>query len=413
VAWNPSPQPRWVDAIKALGDNLGDSGRSLVSLEGEQLLASAAANTGLDDFGDDWFREPFGVLLRALEEEAQLSLLGRVLARAEIQRILQNRLRVQDVWSRHAQMFDQPVTAPVIVTGLGRSGTTLLHELLAQDPDNRVLHQWEAMYPTPPPARETFRDDPRIAAVARELAIMDECDPAFPAMHELGATLPTECIYILAHQFASDKFTGEFFVPSYAIWNATHDLTPAYDYHRRFLQMLQWRNPGERWVLKAPSFLNNLERLYATYPDARVVIAHRDPLRVIGSLANLMGTLQRMRSDQVNFQLQIEGMAAGFAAMLKRMHAARLDGPLAGKPIVDVRYSELVTDPAGTVEQLYAGWGLRLSDAVRSAMAQRLQQQGHGRRAHRYRFEDTGLDRDAERARFAPYMAQYGLAEEV
>lgn len=413
MAWNPTPQPRWVDAIKALGDNLGDSGRSMVSLNEEHLLASAAANTGLEDFGDDWFREPLGVLLRALEEEAQLTLLGRVLARAEIQRILQNRLRVQAVWSRHPEIHEESVAAPVVITGLGRSGTTLLHELLAQDPHNRVLHQWEAMYPAPPPQRETFHSDARIAAVARELVVMDECDPAFPAMHELGATLPTECIYIFAHQFATDKFTGEFFVPSYALWNATHDLTPAYAYHRRFLQMLQWRHRGERWVLKTPSFLHNLERLYATYPDARVVIAHRDPLRVIGSLANLMGTLQRMRSDQVNFQLQIEGMAAGFAAMLKRMTAARRDGALCGRPIVDVRYSELIADPIGTVEQLYRGWGLSLPGAARRAMARRLAQQGHGQRAHRYRFADTGLNRDEERARFADYMAHYELAEEV
>ncbi|MDZ7784109.1 MAG: sulfotransferase [Halioglobus sp.] len=413
MAWNPEPQPRWVDAIKALGDNLGDSGRSMVSLEQEYLLASAAANTGLEDFGDDWFREPLGVLLRALEEEAQLTLVGRLLARAEIQRILQNRLRVQDVWSRHPEILEEQVTAPVVITGLGRSGTTLLHELLAQDPDNRVLHQWEAMYSAPPPERESFHSDARIAAVERELVVMDECDPAFPAMHELGPTLPTECIYIFAHQFATDKFTGEFFVPSYAIWNATHDLTPAYDYHRRFLKMLQWRNHGARWVLKTPSFLNNLGKLYATYPDARVVIAHRDPLRVIGSLANLMGTLQRMRSDQVNFQLQIEGMAAGFAAMLERMTAARHDGALAGRPIVDVRYSELVADPLGTVERLYEGWGLSLSADARRAMARRLAQQGHGQRAHRYRFEDTGLDREEERARFARYMAHYELAEEV
>ena len=126
-----------------------------------------------------------------------------------------------------------------------------------------------------------------------------------------------------------------------------------------------------------------------------------------------MNTLQRMRSDQVNFQLQIAGMAAGFAAMLERMTAARHDGALAGRPIVDVRYSELVADPLGTVERLCEGWGLSLSADARQAMARRLEQQGHGQRAHRCRFEDTGLDRDEERARFARYMAYYELTEEV
>lgn len=414
MPWNPTPQPRWLDALNALGDNLGDAGAAMVSLDEASLLESAAANTGLDDFGGDWFREPLHILLTALENEANLTLTGRVLARAEIQRILQNRLRLEDTWKRHPEILQQPIDAPIVVTGLGRSGTTLLHELLAEDPANRVPRQWETMYSVPPQAGQS-ESDSRIAGVEREIVMMDECDPAFPAMHELGARLPAECIYIFAHQFATDKFTGEYFTPSYALWHADCDRTPVYNYHRRVLQLLQWRHPGERWVLKAPSHISRLHTLFATYPDARVVVTHRDPLRVIGSLANLMATLQRMRSDHVHYELQIEGMAESFAANMEKMADARRGGELPDGRITDVLYRDLVADPIATVEQLYGHWGINLADAARQRMQAYLDRRGHGkgRATHQYRFADTGLNRDRMRERYARYMNTYDVPEEV
>ena len=152
MVWRPNPQPGWVGAVNALGANLGDDGRSVVSLAEGEVIEAAAKATGLDDYGDGWFREPLRILLRALEDEARLTLLGRLLARAEIQRILQNRLAVEAMLARHPEIAAQPIEAPVVITGLGRTGTTLLHDLLAQDPAVRVPMQWELMYSVPPPA---------------------------------------------------------------------------------------------------------------------------------------------------------------------------------------------------------------------------------------------------------------------
>lgn len=405
-------RPSWVDAVNALGANLGDDGRSLVSLDAADLLAAASSNTGLTDFGDPWFRAGLDVLLRALEDEARLTLVGRILARAEIQRILQNRLAVESAIRAHPEIEQHRITAPIIVTGLGRSGTTLLHDLLAQDPANRVPMQWELMYSTPPPETATYGSDPRIAQVAREIEVMAEVDPAFATMHELAADLPTECIYIFAHQFATDMFVGEFNIPSYAIWSGTTDLRPAYAYHRRFLQLLQWRHRG-RWALKAPSHLAHLAQLFTTYPDARVVITHRDPLRVIGSLASLMATLHRMRSDHVDDAAMAAQIAFGFEYLVNKVMRERDAGVGAGR-IVDVRYADLVGDPVATVRSLYARWELPFDDELAERIRRRLAEQGHGGDGgHRYSFDATGLDRADLRQKFAHYLERHDIPAEA
>jgi len=412
MAWQPGPRSSWVDAVNALGANLGDAGRSLVSLREDDLLAAARANTGLDDFGDPWFRQGLGVLLRALEDEAQLTLTGRVLARAEIQRILQNRLAVEGRLRAEPAIERQPIEAPIVITGLGRTGTTLLHDLLAQDPSNRVPMQWELMYSVPPPESATYDRDPRIERVRREITVMDEADPAFPHMPELAAALPTECIYVFAHQFASDMFVGEFHVPTYAIWQGTTDLLPAYRYHRRFLQLLQCHHPG-RWALKAPSHLGRLKELFTVYPDARVVITHRDPLRVIGSLSSLMATLQRMRSDHVDYDSMVKGMAFGFHYLVEKVMKQRAEGSLPNDRVIDVRYADLVKDPVGTVQKLYERWGIPFKKEIAQRIERRLADQKHGQGGgHRYSFDATGLNRAEQREKFTKYLQRYDVAAE-
>jgi hypothetical protein len=368
----------------------------------------------MEDWGDPWFREPLRLLLGALEDEARLTVLGRILARAEIQRMLQNRLTIEANVRQHPEIEEQPIEAPVVITGLGRTGTTLLHDLLAQDPAVRVPMQWELMYPVPPPEAASYASDPRIERVRREIGVMEAADPAFPTMHELAADLPTECIYILAHQFASHMFVGEFNVPSYAVWIMTADMIPAYTYHRRFLQLLQWRCRGARWVLKAPSHLSSLPTLFGVYPDARVVITHRDPLRVVASLANLMATLQRMRSDHVDYGTLAAGIAYGFAELVQSVMRQRQRGEVPDERIIDVRYQDLTADPVATVAGLYERWGIRFSTEAETRVRERIRRlPDDGSRLHRYAFEDTGLTAAAQRERFAPYLEQYGIPAEV
>ena len=299
----------------------------MVSLHPEVLQAAAIGTTGLDDFGDDWWEEPFRRLCASLDTEARLHLPGRIRTRGELQLILQNRLRMVDLWKREPASCAQPVHAPIVVTGLGRSGTTLLHELLACDPDNRPPLLWELLHTVP-------YDDASGDLCDDEIRLMDEIVPAFTAMHENGGRLPTECIFAFAHQFSSDVYTGLYNVAEYTVWRSGQDQTPIYDWHKRHLQTLQWvtERPTTRWVVKAPSHLSALPLLFSTYPDARVVITHRDPLRVIGSLSDLMATLHYMHSEHVDHGVLVEFMAMGLEMQMDHVTAERDAGDIPDRP---------------------------------------------------------------------------------
>jgi len=375
VAWTPPPRAPWVNKLVAYGRGLGDDGRSLISLRPDDLLDAARAATGLDDAGDDWFREPLERLCASLDEEAELHLAGRLRARAELQVILQNRLRLVDLWKKEPGIAGVEVRGPIIVTGMGRSGTTLLHELLSCDPANRPPLLWELLH-TVPGALATGDDTKRadwVSIADDEIKLMDDMIPAFTSMHENAGGLPTECIFLFAHQFSSDIFTGIYNVPSYTIWKSGLDQGPAYDWHRRMLQTLQWAPPpdkagAERWVVKAPSHLGNLPLVFSTYPDARVVMNHRDPLRVVGSLADTVATLHWMHSDRAAYDTLIEFMCMGVEIQMNSVTEARDSGTVPADQFVDVVYRDLVADPIGTIERLYDHWGLEQTAAARARM---------------------------------------------
>ena len=420
MGWNPPERGPWVEKLAAFGRGLGDDGRSLVSMRADDLLAAARSATGLDDVGDTWFREPMERLCTALDDEAELHLAGRIRARAELQLILQNRLRLVDLWREEPAIGDEVVRSPIVVTGLGRSGTTLLHELLACDRANRPPLLWELVHTVPGAAAPGGAGAGTsagawVATTHAEITLMDEMVPAFTAMHENGGHLPTECIFAFAHQFSSDQFTGLYNVPSYTIWKSDIDQTPIYEWHRRMLQTLQWATPTERWVVKAPSHLSALPLVFATYPDARVVITHRDPLRVVGSLADTMATLHWMHSNLVAHEILIEFLSMGLELQMNAVTAERDSGTLPVDQIADVRYHDLVADPIGTVADLYGRWDLELSDETMSNLRRYVDTRHANRGAgeHHYRFEDTGLDLVEHRAQVADYQKRFDVPSEV
>jgi hypothetical protein len=416
----------------ALGEGLGDNGASMISLDPDVLRRSAQETTGLTDFGDTWWEEPFQRLCRALTEEAQLHLPGRLRTRGELQLILQNRLRLIEVWRQQPEIASEAVHAPIVVTGLGRSGTTLLHELLACDPDNRPVMLWEFLHTVPSsidPTSDNAGRSPGSNVLARaevgdpgnrpklcddEITLMDEMVPAFTDMHENGGNLPTEDIFGFAHQFSSDMYTGLYNVGEYTMWRSSQDQTPIYDWHRKMLQTLQWAVPTTRWVLKAPSHLSSLPLLFAAYPDAKVVITHRDPLRVVGSLADLMATLHYMHSNQVDHAVLVEFMCMGLEFVMDEVTAERDSGVLPQDQISDVLYHDLTADPIAAVESLYAGWDMPITAEFRTNLNAYVGAR-HTNRApkHDYSFSDTGLDLPTHRALVAPYQERFGVRSEV
>ncbi len=424
VAWQldasrPSARARMADqfqppvVFRAVNDGaraLLRTARPPVSLDPGVLLDQARRRTGLRDFGDESFIDPFRRVMAAYEEDASLTLIGRMAARNDTLRILAGRLRIEADIARCPAIAEQPVRRPLFITGLPRTGTTILHEILTQDPANRVPLTWETMYPSPPPERARYERDPRIARAALYLQGLDLLAPTFKTIHPLGARLAQECLVITSHAFLSFQFQTTHDVPSYQRWLESQDLRPAYEYHRRFLQQLQWRCPGERWVLKAPAHLFGIEALFAAYPDAGVILTHRDPLEVAASVASLTATLRGAFSDRIDPVAIGREMTERWADGLTRALRTRDAHPEWRDQFLDVHYRDLVHDPIGTVRGIYRHFGLELGDEAEARMRAflaRNPKDKHGR--HRYTLEQFGLDATEERRRYAAYRERFGL----
>ena len=404
-------RPLALRMLNGAGSALRAVGVPLLALDEPGLYSRAARQTGLDDFGDDAFREPFRLLLTGLERDAALTTLGRIIARTDLTRLLENRLRMVDARKRHPEIAAGRIDRPVFIVGLPRTGTTILHQLMAQDPRNRVPMTWEVQHVHPPPERATYETDPRIAAVERHLAGVDRLIPNFKAMHPMGARLPQECVALTAHDFASMLFTTTHRLPRYQAWLDDADLRWVYASHRRQLQYLQWRCPAERWVLKSPGHLWALDALLAEYPDAVVVQTHRDPLRVVASLASLVTLLRSLASDAVDRAAIGTEWTALLARGLARTTAVR--ARLSADRVFDMHFAEFIRDEIAMVRRIYAHAGWALEPDAEARMRQFLAanpKDKHG--AHRYTLADARLDLASERARYRDYQEAYHIASE-
>ena len=407
--WQPGPRPAWVRSLHAATDP------AWIRLDPDELLEEAVRRSGLSDFGGDAFLEPYRLFVTALDGEAKLHPIGRILARGDLRGWLENRLRLAEARKRCPEIARAQVRAPLVITGLPRTGTSILHELLAQDPAHRAPLHWEVRHPCPPPETASFETDPRIAIAEDELQLWNQVVPEYAAMHELGARLPVECIQITAHEFRSDELIGRHQVPSYAAWLARADLAPAYAFHRRFLEHLGARCPRERWVLKAPSHLGALPELFAEYPDARVVVTHRDPLRVLPSVASILYSTAWVRSDAVDAQAVLGWFTPETClALLSAMSGLRDAGAVPEAQICDVRYADLMARPLETIAAVYDRFGIDLRPEAEARMRAYLAgKPRHKLGVHRYRFENTGRVIERERERFRSYQERYGVPSEI
>jgi hypothetical protein len=399
--------------VNRAGGRLRALGLPVGRLDASAILAAARRRTGLEDLGDGPVHEGYPRLVESLEREADLTPMGRLIARRELDRVLENRLRLVDAWRRHPEIEAEPVRAPIVIVGLPRTGTSILHELLAQDPASRVPRTWEVMWPWPPPEAAHRDDDPRIARAARHFRGIDRALPDMKKMHAMGARLPQECVVLMAHDCATIMHHTTHDVPSYQRWLEGLDFRPVYASHKRQLQYLQWRDPGERWVLKSPGHLWALAALLAVYPDARIVQTHRDPLRVAASLVSLVTYLRGLASASPDPRRVAADWAPRLAAGLEHTIDVRDRGLLPPARVFDVPFSDLVGNELATIERLYAHFGLTLGGAAADAMRAYLARNPKGKHgAHRYDLAAAGLDVAEERRRFRRYRERFDLVDE-
>jgi hypothetical protein len=383
-------------------------------IDADELVDAARTRTGLEDLGADSYRVGLDRLVDALRTEARLSELGTAITPDNLVGYLTNRLQIVDWHARHPEGASSDIGPVVFMIGMGRTGTTILHDLLAQDPANRAPLSWEVDRPVPPPEPATYDTDPRIAEVQAGIDVGHAARPELQAMHPTGALLAQECVRITGCDFASVIFGSQYHIPSYVHWvTEDADMAPAYRFHHAYLRVLGAHVRRDRWVLKSGAHLWALPELLDEYPEARFIQTHRDPVRVIASLSSLFTYLGSIFSDDVTLPEVAPLWADVILDALDRAVTAREDGSIPPDRVVDVQFDAFMADHFGTIRSIYDAWDVEYTPDAEQRMRTFLDDHGrekHG--VHRYSFADTGLDEGEIRERAKRYVDYFDVSEE-
>jgi len=378
----------------------------------ERLVATACEEAGSDDFGDGGWQPGLDRLTDGLVNEARLSAIGVEIAYLDLMRALKNRLGVIAWRKEHPEIAREPVIAPIVIVGQPRTGTTILYDLLAQDPDLRAPLTWEVDAPCPVPQPETYHNDPRIAQTQASIELSEQIIPGFLAFHPMGALVGQECVRITASEFTSMIFSVQYRLPSYYRWLLYEaDHAGAYRFHRIFLQHLQSGVSGQ-WLLKSPAHLWHLDALLTEYPDALIVQTHRDPLNVISSIAALTHHLRRMGTDDSNIAECAAQSYEEVVVGLGREMALRDSRAVPADRVIDVLFTDFVNDPLTTITDIYQKLGRELRPDTAQKMRYFLAAHPGDGGGGRYTWSDTGLDAAEVRDRVSAYQDRYGVPTE-
>ena len=375
-------------------------------LDADALHARAIADTGLDDFGPDDYRERLDVYLAALHDIDGMHAPGIVNFFGQLSQWLKNRLLLTDLLTRHPEIHNVELLPPVVIAGLPRTGTTHLHNLLGAAPSFRTLPYWESFEPFPLPSEEGIEPDPRAARMDIAVTVMNTLMPHFALMHEMTTEHVHEEIQLLANDFSTMFMETLAYVPRWESYYLAHDQTSTYEYLATQLKALQFLRGGRRWLLKSPQHLEQLPVLDKVFPGVAVVCTHRDPVPVAISMVAMLAYTARTHRSPV----PVEEIAAGWIDRLELMLAALVGDRDVIPPdrSIDVSFDDFMADQLGVAEQVYGLVGEPMTDEVRAAMAEYLGGHQRGRLGKVLTScEMFGLNEDDLRERFAPYVSRF------
>ena len=384
-----------------------DQPESFVALS-DALHDDARKETGLDDFGDPSYGKGLEVLLTSLDEDVNLSPLGRGIYRGQLTKILATRLRIVQRLKDRPEVLETQICRPIVITGLVRTGSTALHYLMGQDPGLQKLEYWLAAEPQPRPPREEWEANPAFEAAVGELDFLYNTTPDLMAVHEMKADWPEECRHILAQCFTDDRFESSATLPLYNEWYHGTAHPETYRWHKKVIQLIGSTNPKRRWLLKYPVHLRQLDALFAVYPDACVIQTHRDPRTVMASYASFISKVRQMHQLDVDLagiaREQMESWAHAARAGMRYREAHGDD------QFIDLQFRDFMSDPIGSVKRIYDRFEQTLSpegEAKLEAWHADHPQGRHGQ--HSYEKKDIGISEDEILEHFADYMNQYGI----
>ena len=384
------------------------SDQPVIDLSIEPIIQEARTSTGLDDFGEASFREGLATLLETYDTTADLTPRGRKRARRRMHQLLCTRLRIEEAFKRHPEIRERSIRRPVYLTGLPRTGTSALFNLLGADPATRPLLLWEASFPDPLEEADPNQPDPRFIMMREGLAMAQEKNPEFSKIHVARADGPEECVLLMSHTFADAQLGVEPLMEPYASWFQAQDLSGMYAYYADLLRMLDWQRPGDRWLLKSPAHLWALDVLTKMFPDACILWTHRNPLQILPSYCSMMAALMDQRQSLDPHQLGATVLEF-LACSLERAMAARKVAD--ASRFYDIDYKAFIADPLTTVRGVYDHFDLPMQPETEAALQQQVQenpQNKHG--AHRYLLEEFGLTPTVVRDRLADYIEHFGVS---
>lgn len=380
-------------------------------LDAARMLANARRRTGLQDLGDERCLTALRVLVRAINDEAELTPTGVLLQRQRIEGALANRLRAQQLLKHHPEIHDLELGKVVLIAGLQRTGTTALHRLLASHPDMRALMSWEALNPTPLPGEGERGFDRRLRRARLAERTIAYLAPAFFAVHPIAHDAPEEDILLLDLSFMSQTPEATMHVPSYAKWLEGQDHAHAYRELKTLLRLLHWQQPAKHWVLKTPHHLEHLDAVLATFADVTVVQTHRDPQVALASFLSMVAHGRGVFSDRINAEAIARHWTAKACRMIERAEAARRQAH--PDRFVDVLYHDLMRDPVAQLERIYRQAGIPFCAEAQETAARTMQrnpQHRHGK--HIYSAAHFGINGAKVEDGFAAYRARYRIPSE-
>ena len=398
-------RPAWFALINRAGRFAESIGLRPFELHSSRILAGARRVSGFD-FRDDAFEKGLEHLIRSLRDEARLTTFGKFAMKNAVQRSATSRFQVEGAISENPAILDEPINDPVFIIGMPRSGTTILQALLACDGAHRSPLCWECLLPYPAPPPETHRDNPRLDTIRREFEIMFRLIPDFRKKHYMTADSPQECVGITALNFCSYQYLAQADMPSYNHWLANEaDQLQNLRWHKRFLQFLQSGGIRPvRWLLKSPLHLLRVNELFEVYPDARIVMPHREPSRFLASVASLLASTRSLYTDHQDPVQTGQTLLQTWGGYLDRFLRDRetLDKE---NNFIDFHFDDFVHDQMGIVETIYDRYGWRLDPQSRARMENFLRRERkdkHG--VHSYSLEQFGIAPDDIDREYAGYI---------
>tara|TARA_R110000868_G_scaffold64981_7_gene194980 strand:- start:1164 stop:2336 length:1173 start_codon:yes stop_codon:yes gene_type:complete len=379
------------------------------ALDQQDLLDEAKRRAGSSDFGPDWFLDPMAVVLKSIREDARLSEMGIIIQRETILNGLVNRLRMFEAIKNHPEILDEEVNVAGIVLGLPRTGSTMLHRLLATSAGMTGVRWWETQNFSPFPDEERGNPEPRREAAKQILTAMLESVPDLTAIHPFSIDGPDEEVIILGQFFISTMAPSTLYVPSYSAWLVTADQRPGYEDLKTVLKFLQWQDitrKGKRWILKAPTHVTAPGAALKVFPEAKLIMTHRDPLQTIPSFCSMVTSLYKLTSDDVNPTEAAAYTSSSWAGHLNRLAEYRKTAD--PERFIDVRYEDQLADPHSVVHHVLERLGVPQSDEIDAHISEWLEENAREKRAaHKYSMADFGLTEEQIKNDFASYSAQF------